>query len=143
MTTKEHRPGCDPGRRSELLDGGSLGTQYTTGTDIVAVTRWARTHLDVDNIPTFGSPDWCQLPDEHPARLASAVRAAVAWATETAMLPALLAQQLAADDALVCQRLKDMAGDLSAATDWRAESRRIADRARFVEHNPWARRVAS
>lgn len=142
MAEKEHRPGCDPGRRGEL-DGGSLSGQYTTGTDIVAVTRWARTHLAVDNIPTFGSTDWCQLPDVHPAKLASAVRAAVAWATETAMLPALLAQQLADDDALVCQRLKGMAGDLSAATDWRAEAQRISRHAQFEAQHPWAKRVAS
>lgn len=36
MTRKEHRPGGDPGRRGELLDGGSLATQYTAGTDIAA-----------------------------------------------------------------------------------------------------------
>lgn len=143
MADTEHRPGCDPGRRSELLDGGSLAAQYTTGTDIVAVTRWARTYLAVDNIPTFGSQDWCQLPDGHPAKLASAVRAAVAWATETAMLPALLAQQLADDDALVCQRLKDMAGDLSAARDWQAEAQRISRLAQFEAQHPWAKRVAS
>ncbi|MET9199052.1 DUF2742 domain-containing protein [Gordonia sp. NPDC003585] len=144
MAEKEHRPGVGPGRCSELSDGGSLVAQYTTGTDIVAVTRFAaELQLGLDYIPTVGSAQWCALADDDPAKLASMVRAGAAWAIETAMLPALLAQQLAAEDALACQRLREMSHDLSAGHDWAAEARRIRDRRQFAEQHPWAKRVAS
>ncbi|MDV7099705.1 DUF2742 domain-containing protein [Gordonia amicalis] len=107
------------------------------------MTRWARAHLRSDSIPTFGDAAWCALGDDDPRKLASAVRAAVAWATETAMLPAILAAQLAADDATVLDRIKGASLDVSSAADWSTVATRLRDWQTFVEANPWTERVSA
>lgn len=131
------------GRRTERTSGEDVTPQYTVGTDIAAVSRWARVYLAADSIPTLGDATWCALADDDPRKLASAVRAAVAWATETAMLPAILAAQLATDDAMMLDRIKGAALDVSAAADWSTVAARLRHWQTFVEANPWAERVSA
>lgn len=58
---------------------------------------WARVLVDRGNqageIPLFGSPEWCRLPDSDPRKAAAVVRAAVAWLTEGEELAFTLAQE--------------------------------------------------
>ena len=58
---------------------------------------WARGLIDrghrVGDIPLFGSPEWCRMPDSDPRKAASVVRAAMAWLTEGEDLAFTLAQE--------------------------------------------------
>jgi Protein of unknown function (DUF2742) len=84
--------------------------------------------LGVTAFPTVGTPAWCALPDDHPAKLAAALDAAQHWAlrVDTAQ------EQLAA-----------AAQTISAAADWATIAKANRDRAEFTAANPWAKRVAS
>lgn len=61
------------------------------------VRDWARELIarghKTGDIPTFGSPEWCRLPDDDPRKGASAIRAAMAWLQESDDLPFRIAQE--------------------------------------------------
>ncbi|OBH80194.1 hypothetical protein A5681_04515 [Mycobacterium scrofulaceum] len=82
----------------------------------------------VQSFPMVGTPAWCALRDDHPAKLAAALDAAQHWALrlETAQ------EQLAA-----------AAQAISASEDWSAIARMNRDRADFLDANSWARRVSA
>ena len=85
-------------------------------------------HLGVAAFPMVGTPAWCDLDDDHPAKVAAVLDAAQHWA-------------LRLD---TCQKAQAAASRaISAAVDWAAVGRRNQQRADFLAANPWARRVAA
>ena len=78
--------------------------------------------------PTAGTPEWCALPDNDPAKLAALLDAAQHWA---------LRQE-------TCQQAHcDASREISDALDWSALSREINERNDFYAARPWLKRVAS
>jgi hypothetical protein len=72
-----------------------------------------------------GSVEWCDLPDEHPAKTAALLDAARHWALRVE----------------TCQQAECEASKaISASADWGRISRRIRDEAEFCNQHPWARR---
>ena len=73
-----------------------------------------------------GTPAWCALADDDPAKLAALLDAAQHWA-------------LRVD---ICQQAQCEAGHaVSAAADWSEIARRYYVRECFEAEHPWARRV--
>jgi hypothetical protein len=83
-------------------------------------------HTGIQQFPAIGTPAWCALSDDHPAKHAAALDAAQHWALriETAQ-------------AARC----DAAQAISASENWAAVAKANRDRAEFIAANPWARRV--
>ncbi len=80
----------------------------------------------IETWPMAGTPAWCDLPDDHPAK----------WA---ALLDA--AQHHALRVEIAQEARRDAAESISAATDWPAIANATRERAEFCAANPWARRV--
>jgi hypothetical protein len=78
--------------------------------------------------PMAGTPEWCDLPDTDPRKLAALHDAAQHWALRVE------ACQLAMSDA---------GSEISAAENWSRIAQHIRDRAEFEGEHPWAKRVAS
>ena len=70
----------------------------------------------VGEVPVFGSPEWCALADDDPARACAVARAAMAWWADQQTCA-----QLAAEDHVHASHA------ISTAHDW---SRRATERAR-------------
>lgn len=80
------------------------------------VHRWCLTALTGPELPVFGSPAWCALPDG-PTKTHAAVLAALAWWTEHwARADAAAAADVATSHAI------------SAAEDWRMVARDLRAR---------------
>lgn len=116
MSPKRRSPGtCSTGASpsSDLLSDNRL-TGHSTGSR--AVSWWA-VHEFVAPIlertgawPMVGTPEWCSLPVDHPARIAALFDAARHWA-----LRVETAQQARAE----------AAKDVAQAEDWGAVAQRI------------------
>lgn len=84
--------------------------------------------LGVQAFPTVGTVGWCDLADDHPAKLAGVFDGVQHWA-------------LRVD---TCQEAHAAASQaISAAVDWAAVGRRNQQHADFLAANPWARRVSA
>jgi Protein of unknown function (DUF2742) len=82
----------------------------------------------VGHWPTVGTPAWCSLSDDNPAKLAAIFDAAQHWALRVE----------------TCQQAHAEASRaISAAADWSAVSREIQQRNSLYKERPWLRRVAS
>ena len=74
--------------------------------------------------PTVGTPEWCALPDDDPAKLAALFDAARHWALRME----------------TCQQARREFGrEVADAVDWPATAKAI----RFRAARPWMRRVVS
>jgi hypothetical protein len=78
--------------------------------------------------PTLGTPEWCALPDDHPAKLAALLDAARHWA-----LRVETCQQAA------CEASRAIA----AAENWSAIAQEVRDRNEFHALFPWMKRVSA
>lgn len=78
--------------------------------------------------PMAGTPEWCALPDDDPAKLAALYDAAQHWA-----LRVDTCQEAA------CQASRD----ISAAADWAAIGQRVKDHNDFYAEKAWIKREAS
>ena len=93
-----------------------------------SVHEFVTAHLQVEHWPLIGSPAWCELDDDDPAKLAAVLSAAEHWALR------LEANQLAQTAA---------AEAIAGAADWPVIALEIRDRAEFYAARPWLKRVAS
>ena len=82
----------------------------------------------VGSWPMVGTPAWCALNADDPAKLAAIYDAAQHWS-----LRLETAQEAA------CQASRD----ISAAEDWSARSREVLVRRAFYDARPWLRRVVT
>lgn len=75
--------------------------------------------------PLIGTPEWCALPNNDPAKLAAIYSAAEHWALRLE----------------TCQQAKaDASKDIAQAADWAAIGCDIARREGFYRERPWLRR---
>jgi hypothetical protein len=78
--------------------------------------------------PMLGTPQWCALPDDDPAKNRAVLDAAQHWALRVE----------------TCQKSEcDASRAISAAEDWAQIGREIYQRNSFYAEKPWLRRVAS
>ena len=84
-------------------------------------------HLQVEHWPMVGSPDWCELDDDDPAKLAAVLDAGQHMALR-----------------IECQQAyADAGSEISAAADWSHIAQRIRSEREFYAAHPWLKRVAS
>ncbi len=79
-----------------------------------------------EGFPAAGTPAWCDLPDDDPAKLAAVLDSGVHHA-----LRVETAQEAAAE----------ASRSISAAVDWAAVGRRTQDQDEWYMSHPWMRRV--
>lgn len=95
---------------------------------------WWPVHEFVDAListivyPMLGTPAWCALADDDPAKLAAVLDGGCHHA-----LRLELNQEARAE----------ASREVSAAADWRAVAQELIELARFHKAHPWAKRVAS
>jgi hypothetical protein len=92
-----------------------------------SVHEFVAAHLLVEHWPLIGSPDWCELGDDDPAKLAAVFDASRHWALR--LETSQLAQTAAAEA-------------IAGAADWPVIAHEIRDRAEFYAARPWLRRAA-
>ena len=100
--------------------------------------------------PLVGSPQWCALPDDDPAKLAALLDAAQHWALrmETCQAEQRCAKrwaECATRHAVIRKKLAEyQAGHaISAAADWTAISQQIRTRNEFYTERPWLKRASA
>lgn len=82
----------------------------------------------VGSWPIVGTPAWCNLADDHPAKIAALYSAAEHWALRVE----------------TCQQAEcDASHDVSAAEDWGALGRRRREHREWLATHPWGRRMTS
>ena len=82
----------------------------------------------VQSRPMVGTPEWCDLDDDDPVKMAALFDAAQHWALRVE----------------TCQQARaDASQEFRSAVDWSALAREINIRADFFAARPWLRRVAS
>jgi hypothetical protein len=82
----------------------------------------------VGSWPAPGSPEWCALDDDDPAKWAALLDAARHWALRVE----------------TCQQAHcDASRQVSGAVDWSALAHEISQRSDFYSARPYLRRVAS
>jgi Protein of unknown function (DUF2742) len=82
----------------------------------------------VNDWPTLGTPAWCSMAHDDPAK----------WA---ALLDAARHHALRLE---TCQQAQcDASREISAAADWPAVAREVQQRNAFYAERPWLKRVAS
>lgn len=90
--------------------------------DLAKCQRFARPFLEAARaagpLPLPGGPEWCQLDDNDPRKLAALLRSGLARVAEDAELPATLARQLADEDREAVRRLRQASHDLATALTW-------------------------
>lgn len=117
----------------------TVDTTSTSGTDCTwrltssqSVSFWevhefvASMLARVGSWPMAGTPAWCALPADHPAKLAALFDAAQHWAL-----------RLETSQEAGCQASHDISG----AADWGAVGRRIQGENEWYMSHPWMRRV--
>lgn len=92
------------------------------------VQRWAGAHGGPTPAP--GSPEWCALPDDDPAKMLAVLVAGSRLVLEESLT--------ALDDRR--HALKSAAVEVSEAKQWAEVGRQIAQRDQFLRENPWAAR---
>ena len=101
----------------------------TTSSQQVAwweVHKFVTAHIKAQHWPMVGTPAWCALPDDHPAKLAAIFDAAQHWALRLE----------------TCQQaLAAAAHDIAGAADWPTIAREIRSRADFYATHPGLKRV--
>jgi hypothetical protein len=98
----------------------------------------------VKSWPIAGTPEWCALDDDDPAKMAAVFDAAQQRAldVDTRLMEALQTY----DEWLARQRLIaecDASRAISAAEDWTAVANYLRDEREFYTEKPWMRRTAS
>lgn len=78
-------------------------------------------------VPTYGSADFDSLADQDPRRAAAVIIAAECWRDHCSpgRVAADLRRQLLEEEAAVWRRIRETSWDVSASTDWVAQSRRL------------------
>jgi hypothetical protein len=82
--------------------------------------------LGVQAVPPAGTPAWCGLEDNDPAKLAAALLYAPHWALK-----------IDAGQEAMAGASRDIAG----AVDWTRVGKRVRDSSEFYAAHPWLRRV--
>ena len=77
---------------------------------------------------TVGTPAWCALDDDDPAKTAAVINGGQHWALHLELRQLALAKASKA---------------IAAAADWTAIAREVHEIDAFRAKNPWAKRVAS
>ncbi|HEU0191427.1 MAG TPA: DUF2742 domain-containing protein [Mycobacterium sp.] len=88
---------------------------------------WCEQKIDGIDFPMIGTPQWCRLSDDDPAKMAAVYDAAQhhALRVETA------------------QESRKQASDaVSEAADWKHVAQELTQRSAFHAGHPWARRTA-
>jgi hypothetical protein len=96
---------------------------------------WWDVHLFVEQLlaevgdwPMAGTPEWCALDDDDPAKTAALLDAAQHWILRVE----------------TCQAAEcEASSDVSAAADWGQIGRQIRQHNEFYAEKPWLRRAAS
>jgi hypothetical protein len=137
MTEAESRPyGAAPEHRAtEFSAPGDSGTAFALPGRLPSSQQvcWWPVHEFaqrecVPGHPMVGTPAWCELADDNPAKLAACVDAAQHWALRVE----------------TCQQAECQASRaISASADWSAIGRRIRQRAQFFADKPYLKRRAS
>lgn len=126
----ESRGGQSPASAQQLAHD-SHNSDITTSRQVAwwEVHLWRdRTleRLGVHAFPMAGTPAWCVLGDDDPAKLAAALDAAQHWALRVE----------------TCQETQAAAAKaVSAAEDWIALAKANRARAAFTALHPWAKRA--
>jgi hypothetical protein len=86
-------------------------------------------HLNgVDSWPMAGTPEWCSLGDDDPAKLLALLDAAQHWVLRVE----------------TCQQARcDASQEIREAADWNAVAKEIFIRTSFYAARPWLKRVVS
>ena len=93
-----------------------------------SVHEYVTAHLEVEQWPTVGTPEWVALPDDDPRKIAAVYDAAQHWALRLE----------------TCQQARcDTSRDVADAVDWSALAREINERTDFYAARPWLKRKAS
>jgi hypothetical protein len=94
-----------------------------------SVHEWVRPYLDdAGPLPMAGSPQWCDLDDTDPRKVAALFDAAQHWALRVE----------------TCQQAQaETSRDISAAADWSAISAEIYGRAQLYAERPWLKRATA
>jgi hypothetical protein len=94
---------------------------------------WSEVHafvlprlIEAIDWPMIGSPAWCRLDDEDPAKWASVLDAAQQWALRVEYFQ---------------QARCEASHDISGAVNWPAMARYLHRREEFFADRPWMRRV--
>jgi Protein of unknown function (DUF2742) len=82
----------------------------------------------VQSWPMAGTPEWCALDDDDPAKWAALLDAAQHWALRVETLQ---------------EAHCDASREISAALDWSALAREINERTEFYAARPWLKRVVA
>ena len=78
--------------------------------------------------PMAGTPAWCALPDDDPAKMVALYDAAQHWALRLE----------------TCQEAEcEASHEISAAEDWSAIASQHLHRAQFYAERPWLKRVSA
>lgn len=129
MTTKENRPA---GNRAATRNTNYTANKFTAASQQVSwwsVHEFVQAVLNqVNDWPTAGTPAWCTLSHENPAKWAALLDAA-----QHHSLRLELNQEARADASKA----------VSSAADWSKVSQEIRQLNDFREAQPWAKRVVS
>lgn len=94
-----------------------------------AVHHYVAERLDcVQSWPAAGTPDWCELDDRDPAKLAAVLDAGQHWALRIELNQ---------------EARRDASHAIADAYDWAAISREISRRRSFYAERPWMNRRAA
>lgn len=107
------------------------GSQFNSARSVnwLTVHRFVATVLDqVNGWPMAGTPAWCSLAHEDPAKWAALLDAAQHHALRVQMAQEVLAEA---------------SQEISGSADWRGIAQEVSQRASFRANHPWAKRVAS
>jgi hypothetical protein len=140
VTQKKDRPAANGTGPTHNLSTAKSATHPCNGKTsepcVSQAVSWWSAHEFVEPVlarvgswPMVGSVEWCQLPDDDPAKIASIFDAAQHWAlrVETAQ-----------------EQMAEASRAISAAADWGEIAQRNKDLADFRRDHPWApRRAAS
>jgi hypothetical protein len=140
VTRKEVSAGTRSGathnnkKTAATADTGKPTTQRRPSTSSQQVAWWS-VHVfvaerleRVGDWPMAGTPAWCALADDDPAKSAALLDAAQHWALRVE----------------TCQEAHcDASRQVSDAVDWSALAREINERTDFYGARPWLKRVAS
>jgi Protein of unknown function (DUF2742) len=85
-------------------------------------------HLDVESWPMAGTPEWCRLDHDDPAKIAAVLDGGRHWALRVE----------------TCQEARCAAAcEVSAAADWRQIAQQIRLHSEFYAQHAWLRRRPS
>lgn len=138
--TASNRDGRPINDRNRIVENETNHPERTTASRSVAwwpVLTFVADRLGVETtavpeiskrLPLLGTPAWCALPDDDPAKLAAVLDGGCRWALRLELNQEALAEASKA---------------IAASEDWRGIAQELTGLRSFRTANPWAKRVAS